>query len=89
MSAELMNKSMMNISNAKFCCTILNMDLREIYIYILSQVEVEFAQVTTEVFLAYCWGFLFVCLFVLLAHYDSLLLTVKILGNRDSSFLPF
>ena len=63
---------MMNISNAKFCCTILNMDLREIYIYILSQVEVEFAQVTTEVFLAYCWGFfLFVCLFCLpiMTHY--------------------
>ena len=57
-----MNKSVMNISNAKFCCTSLNMDLREIYIYILSQhkrMEVEFAQITTEVFLAYCCGFFF------------------------------
>lgn len=46
--------------------------------------EVEFAQITTEVFLAYCCGFFF----FLLVHYDSLLLTVKILGNRDSNILP-
>lgn len=47
--------------------------------------EVEFAQVSTEVFLIYCCFFVF---FFLLAHYDSLLLTVKILGNRNSNILP-
>ena len=31
------------------------------------------------------WFFFF---FFLLVHYDSLLLTVKILGNRDSNILP-